>query len=177
MGPRQSGWWVMKYRVSFEFRLTRRTIWAADGIDFYDHATEVAEKIGSHEFVSDVRVIADRSESVLTVDFAQEASDHNEIVPRGAWCRPRGYRGCRWSPFWNGHHRGRNTCRRRRRTRSGYADLAEAARRYRPRCLTAISSAVVLRSIKPRSSIRPIASTARENKPTTHLPATDRALG
>jgi hypothetical protein len=71
----------MKYRVSFEFRLTRRTIWAADGIDFYDHATAVAEKIGSHEFVSDVRVIADRSESVLTVDFAQEASDHNEIVP------------------------------------------------------------------------------------------------
>lgn len=81
MGPLSLGWWLMKYRVSFEFRLTRRAIWAADGVDFYDHATAVAEKIGSHEFVSNVRVITDRSESLLTVDFAQEASGHNEVIP------------------------------------------------------------------------------------------------
>ena len=75
------GRWQMKYRVSFEFRLTRHTTWPRDGVDFYDHVRSVMEKIEVHERVCDVRVITDLAESSLTVDFALEASSHVDAIP------------------------------------------------------------------------------------------------
>jgi hypothetical protein len=70
----------MKYRVSFEFRLTRRASWPRNGTDFYDHVGAVEQKIASHEFVSDVRIITDLAESSLTVDFALDAHSHVEVT-------------------------------------------------------------------------------------------------
>ena len=66
----------MMYRTSFEFRLTRLTPWTDDGEDFYGHVESVRAKIEAHEFVSDVRAIADSAESLLTFDFLIDAARH-----------------------------------------------------------------------------------------------------
>lgn len=71
----------MRYRVSFEFRLTRHITWPRDGADFYEHVRSVMEKIEVHERVTDVRVITDLAECSLTVDFALEASRHVDAIP------------------------------------------------------------------------------------------------
>ncbi|MDJ0955195.1 MAG: hypothetical protein QNJ81_16075 [Acidimicrobiia bacterium] len=71
------------YRVSFEFRLTRLLPWPEDGTDFYGHVESVRAKIGSHEFVEDVRAITDRAESLLTFDFLIDAA-HHEVANAAA---------------------------------------------------------------------------------------------
>lgn len=70
----------MKYRVSFEFRLTRRASWPRDGAGFYEHVGAVEEKIEAHEFVSDIRLITDFAESSLIVDFALDVPSHVELI-------------------------------------------------------------------------------------------------
>ncbi len=67
---------MMLYRMSFEFRLTRLAPWTDDGADFYGHVESVRAKIGTHEFVRDVRAITDMAESRLNVDFVIDACRH-----------------------------------------------------------------------------------------------------
>jgi hypothetical protein len=75
------GWWKMQYRISFEFRLTRRACWPGDGSDFYDHVNAVRGKIEAHEFVTDVRAITDFAESSLTFDFVLDAHGYQQAIP------------------------------------------------------------------------------------------------
>ena len=59
----------MLYRISFEFRLTRRVAWAGDGEGFYRHVEAVATKLEACELVEDVRVVSHAADSLLTFDF------------------------------------------------------------------------------------------------------------
>ena len=90
------GWWKMQYRISFEFRLTRRACWPGDGSDFYDHVNAVRGKIEAHEFVTDVRAITDFAESSLTFDFVLDAHGYQQAIPEAAWTRSG--RGCSSAP-------------------------------------------------------------------------------
>lgn len=64
----------MMYRVSFEFRLTRRVSWVGDAVGFYGHVEDVLAKLETHETIEDVRVITDVADSQLTVDFLIDAA-------------------------------------------------------------------------------------------------------
>lgn len=64
----------MLYRVSFEFRLTRRVPWVDDVAVFYGHVEDVRAKVEAHELIEDVRVISDVADSQLTFDFLIDAT-------------------------------------------------------------------------------------------------------
>jgi hypothetical protein len=65
----------MGYRVSFDYRLTRRIDWATDPVAFHSHINDVCIDIQGYPQVHDVRAISDIVRSCLTLEFTVEASD------------------------------------------------------------------------------------------------------
>lgn len=70
----------MLFRAAFDFRIKRRIDWGDDLAGFHGHIDRVREHIAARKRTADVRVIADMSESCLTLDFLVDADDEESAA-------------------------------------------------------------------------------------------------